>query len=455
MLSSRSKLSRFVTLIAGGICALGLLLAGATAYAATVEKDGDVATAIRGLKIGSATYDVEFTCLVSTVETYGLEPDFDVNDPTSGETLLNATLDELNRDMGVGAVGCGAAEGEFNYTFKIAWRLEELEIDLPDPGPNPDPGKLEVPILLICNGARSSGDTNVWLAINDGEVCFDSVVHGTNQVVPRYTVAGTGGPGNQSPVADAGGPYSGAVGSPVQFDGSGSDDLDGSISSYAWNFGDGGTSTLEQPMHTYGSAGDFNVTLTVTDDSGTSASDNAQASIGQAGAPPEADAGGPYNASTGSPITLDGSGSKDPDGSISSYSWDMDDANTRKGKKPQHTYDADGKYSVTLTVTNEDGETDTDTTTVTSASGNQAPTADAGGAYARDTGVAVQFEGGGSSDPDGSIASYLWLFEDGTTLKGKRPKRTFRTAGTYSVNLEVTDNEGLTDSDTARVTISD
>jgi PKD repeat protein len=446
-------------LVAVGICAAGLLPAGATAQAATIEKDGEVATAIRDLTIGGNTYDVEFTCNVSTAETYplggsGVAPVFDFNDVASAERATLAIDIVFTVDGGVLAVGCGTGEGQFSTVFSIGYRLTEIEINPPGQS-----GILELPLLGVCQGTRATPvppdntPPAQWVNLDDDSCDID--LYGVSSVVARFSLGGSGGPGNQSPTADAGGPYSGAVGSPVQFDGSGSNDLDGSISSYAWEFGDGGTSTLEQPEYTYSSAAEYNVTLTVTDDRDLSSSNTTQASIGQSGAPPVADAGGPYNASTGSPVTLDGSGSNDPDGSIASYSWDMDDGSTRKGRKPSHTYGADGKYTVTLTVTNNEGETDIDTTTVTSATGNQAPTADAGGAYAEATGVAVQFEGGGSEDPDGSIASYRWIFEDGSTLKGKRPKRTFRTAGDYSVNLEVTDEDGLVDSDTARVTISD
>jgi PKD repeat protein len=52
------------------------------------------------------------------------------------------------------------------------------------------------------------------------------------------------------------------------FDGSGSADTDGSITSYAWEFGDGSTGTGATPQHTYASAGTYTVKLTVTDDRG-------------------------------------------------------------------------------------------------------------------------------------------------------------------------------------------
>jgi PKD repeat protein len=68
---------------------------------------------------------------------------------------------------------------------------------------------------------------------------------------------------DRAPIADAGGPYSGVVNVPVQFDGSGSSDPDGDALSYMWDFGDGGSSTEVSPMHAYTATGTYNVTLTV------------------------------------------------------------------------------------------------------------------------------------------------------------------------------------------------
>jgi PKD repeat protein len=58
------------------------------------------------------------------------------------------------------------------------------------------------------------------------------------------------------------------VGVAVTFAGTGSSDVDGSIVSYAWDFGDGTTGSGVSPTHTYAAAGTFTVSLTVTDDGG-------------------------------------------------------------------------------------------------------------------------------------------------------------------------------------------
>ena len=70
------------------------------------------------------------------------------------------------------------------------------------------------------------------------------------------------------PKANAGGPYTGTVGTALSLDGSGSSDPQGQQLTYTWSFGDGGTGTGEKPSYTYAAAGDYVVVLTVTDTSG-------------------------------------------------------------------------------------------------------------------------------------------------------------------------------------------
>ena len=74
-----------------------------------------------------------------------------------------------------------------------------------------------------------------------------------------------GGPGNNAPVANAGGPYSGDEGTSISFDASGSSDADGDALSYAWDFGDGNSGSGATPSHTYAAAGTYTATVTVSD----------------------------------------------------------------------------------------------------------------------------------------------------------------------------------------------
>ena len=85
----------------------------------------------------------------------------------------------------------------------------------------------------------------------------------------------------------------------------------------------------------------------------------------------------------------------------------------------------------------------------------EAPVADAGGPYTGTEGIAVDFDGSDSSDADGNIVRYDWDFGDGSVAEdaGAFPSHAYSTAGNYTVTLTVTDNDGLTDSAEAGVTI--
>ncbi|MDP5273957.1 collagenase [Chengkuizengella axinellae] len=70
-----------------------------------------------------------------------------------------------------------------------------------------------------------------------------------------------------------------------------------------------------------------------------------------------------------------------------------------------------------------------------------------------DVGETVSFYGDRSTDSDGTIASYEWNFDDGSTSTRQNPTHSFSSSGNYSVTLTVTDNEGATDTDTITITV--
>ncbi len=134
-------------------------------------------------------------------------------------------------------------------------------------------------------------------------------------------------------------------------------DPDGTIVSYYWNFGDGSTSSLPNPSHTYEQSGNYTVTLIVTDDSGEQTV--IEKTITVPNIPPIAGFSyTPRNITTVLTVTFNGGEpySFDKDGYIVSWEWDFGDGATATGAVVTHKYSNPGNYTVTLTVTDNGGE---------------------------------------------------------------------------------------------------
>jgi len=229
----------------------------------------------------------------------------------------------------------------------------------------------------------------------------------------------------------------------VTFDASGSYDLDGYIVSYSWDFGDGNTAAGVTARHSYPESGAYTVTLTVTDDDGATDSITATKTVRNR-SPVASFTESAHRVYIGESIAFDASGSYDPDGTIVSYSWDFGDGNTATGVTVSHTYADNGFYVVNLTVTDNDGATDSAHATKTVM--NRPPVANfTESAHTVDTGESIAFDASGSSDPDGTIASYSWDFGDGDTATGVSVSHSYAISGTYIVTLTVTDDDGATD----------
>ncbi len=143
----------------------------------------------------------------------------------------------------------------------------------------------------------------------------------------------------------------------------------------------------------------------------------------------------------------------DSDGSVGGYSWAFGDGASGSGATLQHVYTESGTFHVTLTVTDDQGGTTQVTYDVSVAVPvvNQSPTA----AFTSATdGLSASFLGTGSSDPDGTIASYSWSFGDGQTGAGETTSHVYATGGTYDVSLTVIDNLGAPNTVVHSVTVN-
>jgi PKD repeat protein len=176
--------------------------------------------------------------------------------------------------------------------------------------------------------------------------------------VADHNTLGRGTVPNQAPIADFSWTRSATT---VSFDGSGSSDPDGSIASYSWDFGDGSPAgSGATPEHTYTTEGTYDVTLTVTDNLGRTGTKTVEVSV--VNEAPVAEFSATQSELS---VSVDGTASEDPDGSIAAYAWDFGDGSNDTGPTASHTYAAGGTYDVTLTVTDNQGATDSTTKAVT------------------------------------------------------------------------------------------
>ncbi|WP_158543277.1 PKD domain-containing protein [Dyella psychrodurans] len=180
---------------------------------------------------------------------------------------------------------------------------------------------------------------------------------GTAIVSQLSSLAGSGSsPGN--PVANFTDTVSGLT---VSFTNT-STDSGGTITSYAWNFGDGSTSTAASPSHTYTAAGTYTVSLEVTDNTGATNTKTGSVTVSSgSGGHPVAS----FTDSVSGLTVAFTNTSTDTGGTITSYSWNFGDGGTSTSASPSHTYTAAGTYTVSLSVTDNTGATNSSSQSVT------------------------------------------------------------------------------------------
>ena len=185
---------------------------------------------------------------------------------------------------------------------------------------------------------------------------------------------------------------------------------------------------------------------------------------GTSNLPPIANAG-PNQSITSSSTTLNGSGSSDPDGTITSYAWSMvsgpnsPNIVSATSVSTSVTGMIGGVYLFNLNVTDDDGATASDQVQIT-VQVNQPPVANAGPNQAITLPTSSVTVNGSASTDDIAVTGYLWSQFSGPSIANIVSPTSVSTtintliAGTYTFRLTVTDGSGLTGIDDIIVTVS-
>ena len=221
--------------------------------------------------------------------------------------------------------------------------------------------------------------------------------------------------------------------------------ITGGTLTYAWTFGDGGTSTSASPTHSYLASGTCTVKLITTSNNG--CMDSLTQSVTVYPKPTTAFAASINQCLANNSFTF--TNTSNIAGGTLTYAWTFGDGSTSKAASPTHSYAAAGTYSVKLITTSNNGCMDSLTKTVTV---YPKPTT----AFAASSNQCLannSFTFTNNSNIVSGTLTYAWTFGDGGTSTVASPTHSYLAAGTYTIKLITTSNNGCTDSLTKTVTV--
>jgi WD40 repeat protein len=228
----------------------------------------------------------------------------------------------------------------------------------------------------------------------------------------------------------------------LSLDGSISTDADGRIESYQWLSQNGQTVSGKKAEMTIEKGGKYTVTLTVTDNKEATATTEKTVSFGTKIPPVAKFTVSPTIGKKPLTVRLDASGSFDTNGNIVSWKWESSNGKRLSGEKTNFILTSVGKQTITLTVTDNEGSTATAKKTVTVT--GIVPVAKFQASPLVGTApLTVKLEDSGSFDSDGNITDYAWTVSDGQQAFGRNTRFIFDNSGSYTIKLQVTDNDGL------------
>ncbi len=235
----------------------------------------------------------------------------------------------------------------------------------------------------------------------------------------------------------------------------------GDVSGWAWTFGDGATSNLRNPKHTYKAPGKYDVKLIASGSKGNGEKlEEEKIEVLEGTGPTAAFSGEPR---TGfAPLTVQFSDLSG--GSVSGWSWDFGDGETSRDKNPVHTYSKTGTYTVRLTASGADGTSEAvedDFISALEGKGAVAEfTADRTTRFDDETGDYVVKFRDLSSSSNGNIIKRFWSFGDkgeNGASSAKNPEHVYTCADNndaFTVSLTIIDAEGNTATNVKRAFVS-
>jgi len=211
----------------------------------------------------------------------------------------------------------------------------------------------------------------------------------------------------------------------------------GTIVSWLWAFGDGGTSTDQHPTHVYDGLGSYNVTLTTTDNAGCVNTATVTGAVQGIQLPTPAFISNAVLGCVGDVFTFTSQSSAD----AVNFLWNFGDGSTSTAQNPTHSYASVGNFTVSLTVSNSQGCDST--VTVANYINIQHPVASftAFPTFAFCPPLLVSFTDQSSSDAVG----WQWNFGNGSSSTIRNPSHIYNQSGVYTVTLVVTNANGCTD----------
>ena len=221
---------------------------------------------------------------------------------------------------------------------------------------------------------------------------------------------------------------------------------DGALT-YAWDFGDGETSSAQDPTHTYTGNGVFSAAFTATDEDGDFATATVTISVGSESCP----------AVTASADVTQGLAPLDVQFTATvvggdapvTVSWNFGDGETSAEVSPAHTFTTPGTYGATVTATDATGDEAQATVLITVGNDDKPVVAITANPTSGSAPLPVAFTA--SISGGNAPLTYAWTFGDGNTANTANANNTYMADGSYNAKLVVTDADG--DAAEAQVTI--